>query len=377
MITFFPNHIAYTVQLLDKYNEFVSSKSSTGLPVIPVILERIIKLRGGFQQLRDKNGLTEPDQLQRNLRSFRILLMELEALESLALPVVTHYQEEFDGYLTALFHKFCAEIGCPVSPPHVCALSTGNAIQRRDYYWYFPDYSTIFVPTAERFSLLNLPDLLHELGHHILETYGIFFSEPAANWFSEFLSDVEKKLLLDGITDPKRIEGSRRVFFQLWPNVWSDEVICDAMATYCVGQAYGWTNLKLCQSYPTDISYEIYHYSDTHPPDAYRMDVILAMLDRLDIKAEDLKGAWGDYVKTVRPSKPPFYRQYFPQKLVDRLIPHVFSVCQDIGLIPCTEMLQNDSTIVAKLNSSWRLFLTNLRQLREIEDKSLLKRPQV
>ncbi|MBI4640913.1 MAG: hypothetical protein HY731_09475 [Candidatus Tectomicrobia bacterium] len=373
MIHFFPNHIAYTVQLLDKYSEFVASKASTGIAVIPILLERIKKLRDAFQSLRDKEGLTEPDQLQRNLRSFRILLMELEVLECLALPVVTHYQEEFDGYLTALFHELCHEIGCPVSPPHVCALSTGNAAQGRDYYWYFPEYSTIFVPTTERFSRLNLPDLLHELSHHILVTYKASFIGPLRSWFLEYHAETERKLLLQGISDPNRLEASQAIFLQRWPAFWSEEVVCDAMAAYCVGQAYGWTNLKLCQSYPPDLSYDIYHYSDTHPPDAYRMDVILAMLKHLGIEAKGLKSTWDDYVKTFRRTKPALYGQHFPKDLVDRLIPHVFETCQDIGLIPCTERLNEESTIISKLDTAWNLFLRDPHGLREIEDESLLK----
>lgn len=41
MIRFFPNDVAYTVQLLDKYSEFIASKGSSGIAVILIILEKI------------------------------------------------------------------------------------------------------------------------------------------------------------------------------------------------------------------------------------------------------------------------------------------------------------------------------------------------
>ena len=49
MIRFFPKHVAYTVQLLGKYSEFIASKDSSGIAVIPIILERI----EGFETKRN------------------------------------------------------------------------------------------------------------------------------------------------------------------------------------------------------------------------------------------------------------------------------------------------------------------------------------
>ena len=69
--------------------------------------------------------------------------------------------------------------------PIVCALSTGCVNQGRDYYWYLSGYETIFVPAVEKFSLLNLPDLAHELGHHLLKVYGTSFIAPFSAWFQK------------------------------------------------------------------------------------------------------------------------------------------------------------------------------------------------
>ena len=98
--------------------------------------------------------------------------------------------------------------------------------------------------------MLNLPDLLHELGHNIMKIYRDSYTEQALNWFSEYNDDLEKKLLLEGIQDQNRINESKDIFLKFWPDYWYEELICDLIAVYCVGQAYAWTNIKLCQTYP-------------------------------------------------------------------------------------------------------------------------------
>jgi hypothetical protein len=299
--------------------------------------------------------------------------MELEELECFALPIITHYQKEFDGHLTSILHQICDEVGCPVDTPHVCTLSTGIADQGRDYYWYHPRYTTIFVPGAERFSLLNWPDLLHELGHHILLTYGDYFIEPFSNWFSECHADLEKELLTEGISDPDRINKSRKIFLEKWPDIWDKEIVCDLIAAYCVGKAYGWTNLKLCQTIPPNMPDGIYNYSDTHPPDAFRMEAILRMLKSIDMRVDDIQKVWLDYKKIIYHAEPPLYDLYFPGSLIDKIVPHVFNVCDDIGLISCKINLAKKDTIVSKLEKAWLFFRTDPIRLREIEKESLLR----
>ena len=85
------------------YNSWISIMNSQhrkiqiGLQLYLILLERIENLRCEFTSLRDRDDLTEADQLSRNIRSFQTLLMQLEELESFGLPIVTHYQQRFDG----------------------------------------------------------------------------------------------------------------------------------------------------------------------------------------------------------------------------------------------------------------------------------------
>ena len=356
---FFPNYISHVIQLLDRYYEFTKSKDSDSIAVIPVLLERIENLRREFTSLRGRDDLTAPDQLSRNLRSFQTLLMQLEELESFGLPIVTHYQQHFDGYLTSVMKQLCSEVGCPADSPHVCAMSTGTSGHGRDYYWYHSYFDTIFVPAAEKFSFLNLPDLLHELGHHILKTYRTVFLSPFFEWIAEYRNKLERVFLLEDISDLKRIADARQVFSEFWPQSWCDEVVCDLIAVHCVGQAYAWTNLKICQSsFPGN---SIYYYSDSHPADAYRMDVILAMLKHLGISGENIRETWSEYATIFQRDKCFPYEHFFPPELAEKMAHHVYETCIDIGLLPCTENLPKDSTLISKLNHAWKNFREELK----------------
>jgi hypothetical protein len=369
MKKFVPNYIFYIIQLLDKYYKFVDTHEVTDIVVLPTILERIENLSHKFQKLLSREDLTKPDQLKRNLRSFQTLLLELEELECFGLPIVTHYRRDFDGYLSSILNQLGSEISCPVEQPHVCTLSTGISGQGRDYYWYHNFFDTIFVPSAEKFSLLNLPDLLHELGHHIFKIYRDSFLEPFPSWLSECNDDLEKMLYVEDIRDENRINECKNIFRNFWPNSWSEELTCDLIAVYCSGKAYAWTNLKLCQSYHPDYEWNnIYHFTDFHPPDSYRMDAILAMLRWLKIEIHDVCHTWMEYTEFFRHTKPPLYENLCPDQLVEKMVQHVARVCDDIGLVPCPANLNNPTTIVSKLNRAWSLFHSNPKNLQKMEN---------
>jgi hypothetical protein len=359
MKKFFPNYISHVIQLLEKYYEFTASKDSNKIAILPILLERIENLRREFKLLRNRDDLTEPDQFSRNLRSFQTLLMQMEELESFGLPIVTHYQQRFEGRLNSIMKQLCSEVGSPVDTPHVCAISTGTSGHGRDYYWYHGYFDTIFVPAAETFSLLNLPDLLHELGHHILKTYHHTFLNPFIEWIIEYKEKLDKVILLEDIQDPERISESQKVFSRFWPESWRDELVCDLIAIYCVGQAYAWTNLKICQSnFPGN---SIYFYSDSHPADAYRMDVIFAMLRYLGLSEENIRKAWLEYAAIFQRDKSFLYEHFFPPGLTKTIAQHVYEICNDIGLVPCTENLKKDNTLISKLNRAWCLFRGELK----------------
>jgi len=354
MKTFFPSHISHCIQLLEKYYEFTDSIDSTNIEVIYIVLERIENLRQEFISLLKREDLTEPDQLIRNIRSFQTLLMKMEEIESFGLPIVTHYQPQFDGYLTVQMKQLCLEIASPVESPHVSALSTGTLGYTRDYYWYHGYFDTIFVPAAERFSLLNLPDLLHELGHHLLKIYNNSFLDPFVEWISKYRKELENAILQGDICSPDNIAEARQVYSEYWLYSWQDELVCDLIAIYCAGKAYAWTNVKICQSnYPGT---SLYSYTDSHPANAYRMDAILAMMEHLGLDKEDVRKTWTEYSTFFKNDRYFLYEYLFPSGLIGKMANHVYETCNDIGLISCIENLKKENTLVNKFNRVWANF---------------------
>lgn len=55
------------------------------------------------------------------------------------------------------------------------------------------------------------------------------------------------------------------------------------------------------------------------------------------------------------------YEHFFPPGLTKTIAQHVFEICNDIGLVPCTENLKKDSTLISKLNRAWCLFRGELK----------------
>ncbi len=98
------------------------------------------------------------------------------------------------------------------------------------------------------------------------------------------------------------------------------------------------------------------------------MDGILAMLNYIGIECEDVKDTWLEYTQYFHNIKLPLYNYYFPKDVIDKMVEHVFQVCDDIGLISCSENLKNKSAMISKLNNTWLLFRTNQRKLQEMNE---------
>jgi hypothetical protein len=67
-----------------------------------------------------------------------------------------------ESYLNKKIKLIYDEIKCLQSVPLVTTINNSD-----EYYWVHPQYEIIAVPTGEEKSLLNLPDLYHEIGHLI------------------------------------------------------------------------------------------------------------------------------------------------------------------------------------------------------------------
>jgi len=356
MKSFLPAHLIHNIQLLDRYLEFLKSKDPVKIKALPIVKEKITWLKQKFLELLHQEELTSPDLLKRNLKNFKTLLGELDVLQSFGIPIVTHYKDQFDGYLAGILAQLCKEVNCPVDPPHVCTLSIYH-----EYYFYRSDFDTIFIPSSEKFTSINFPDLLHELGHHILRTYKDILLYEITEWVSlcRFNTNQWKHM------DKDKIASYNHQFPSHFSESWCHELICDLIAVYCIGEAYAWSHLKISQIYPLELSgfkykinYGVYHYSDTHPSNAYRMDSILNMLLFLQLNNQTIQEVWSNYIKANEFKKPPYHDLHFPKTAIPKIVEHVYNVCKDMGLTPCTDNLLKQNSIIYNIDKEWKGFLT-------------------
>ncbi len=122
--------------------------------------------------------------------------------------------------------------------------------------------------------------------------------------------------------------------------LWIMEFTCDLIATYLVGPAFAWTNLKL-----TTLSSgknRVYQATPSHPSDEARMRGVFYMLNKMGHKAEviEIKDSWDQFLKTTNNIIPNNYNYIFPQPLIEELADCVFIGCKDIDLIIYIDQLK-------------------------------------
>jgi hypothetical protein len=255
-----------------------------------------------------------------------------------------------EEYLNSLIDLIYLQIKCTHPCPLIAAMSNSE-----QYYWAYPHFYIIAVPLGDEKNLLNVPDLYHEIAHFIFDEYGSFILRQFLPILEAYY-DKETKRLLNENPNPSRLETIKNVK-KRWEESWIEEFSCDLIATYLTGVAYAWTNLKI-----TTLSSgrsEVYKGSVTHPSDESRMQVIIAMLEKLALtkEAEDVKKEWNYFLSIVNVSnpKPSLYKFIFPPDLLHQLTTTVFDVCETaIGLNSYPNQMQEFEKPVSKiLNEAW------------------------
>jgi len=365
-------HIKDILKLLNQYKIKIGTRVKNPIGVQEIVLEKIEKLRSGFSDLMEEYDFNDNDQFKVVYNIYKTYLMQLQSLECFGLPILMYYRDRIDGKLSRIMERLgrdvkrvSREIALDKHDvPHVCGLSTGSYEYLPDYYWYHPQYHTIFVPISEVFCTLNLPDLLHELSHHICIVNSDYLSPIADSLYDKYKNGPLGKL--PG-TDRRIME---RQFKTCWKNWWI-ELVCDCIATYCIGRAYAWTNLKLCLTYPGTQNDKIYQIQDSHPPDNFRMTVILKMIETMGADTVDIEKKWEKLENlSTAPKTPycqcyhldnavtgPFCQDAFSVDFAGDMVETVRVFCEDMELIPFTRNIREKKTLIYKINRDWDRFL--------------------
>lgn len=302
--------------------------------------------------------------LTNNIVEFNTLYERFLSIEIFRFLIIIDYGIP-EHYFNKKISRIYYEIKCLQSPPLVASVSNSEM-----YYWAYPKFKVIAVPKGEEKSLLNLPDLYHEIAHLIYKQYFTFL-------IGNFM-DVLKKYYQDEIF---RVKNEQRALSLIpffidkqnnWINGWVEEFTCDLIATFLVGSAYGWTNIKI--STLSSGQKRIYNDSPTHPSDESRMRAIFKMLKLCGLNNTiiNLSSSWDMLLNTTSNPIPQHYNYIFPDVLINTLSENVFEGCKNIGLNSYSEQLAEFENPVSKIvNDSWSKVLANPIEFENWEQQTI------
>jgi hypothetical protein len=288
--------------------------------------------------------------LENNLSKFNKLNERFLAIELYRYHVIISYGEN-EKYFNSLIHRIYSEIQCDQSPPIVSGISNNDS-----YYWVYPTYDIIAVPFGEDKNLLNLPDLYHEIGHLIHGQYASFLKGSIDSSIRDFFQTEILNIDLEN-RDPKG-KGILKDAFESWKESWTEEFICDLIATYLTGPSYAWTNLKIAAITSNSGTAEkgIYSTTSNHPSDESRMYAIFSMLRIMEFN-EQIRlqvSEWQSFESISVNVRPPLYATILPHEIIDQLVANVYAACSNIGLLSYTQQIEAYKTPISKtLNDAW------------------------
>jgi len=337
-------------------------KLLTRVPHFPLAQQKCEEVRDYLRQLRD--GVTDvlsclpapPAELKNLVDQYNALARAIYLLEQVFVGPVSRFSEEDDGRLCRLVDRIWHEIGLVDDSPLVVAASN-------QYFCTIPAFGIIFTPASEGESLLNLPDLYHELAHHLHRRGRPLFGARFKAAQGTYIADTEDEI--KRLSRPIDVNAFRSQLLMFWRN-WAEEVAADTFATLIVGAAYGWANLHLMLRVPS-----IFDYSGTHPADAARMEHILRVLAAIPEHSHQtarLKHQWAAYRQFPHPAKSEMYDLLHPPPLFTAVLEDVKDAIMQHGI---QSSRVQEQSVAYVLNEAWHQVTTAPEGYRAWEQQML------
>lgn len=310
------------------------------------------------------------DLAKNNIIRYNTFHERLLKIELFRFLVIINYKKP-EEYFKKKINRIYKEINCLQKPPIVTTISNSE-----NYYWALPSYDIIAVPEGEEKNLLNLPDLFHEMGHLIYNQYEDYLKGGIEISIADYYARESERVLYE--QRPVSLISFYREKQAWWKSTWVMEFTCDMIATYLVGPAYAWTNLKL-----TTLSSgknRVFQDSASHPSDEARMRAIVCMLrkTRQINEVQRIEDSWNAFLAATNNPKPANYNYIFPDHLIDELADFVFNGCKAIDLRTYSDqMAQFELPITKMLNVAWDIMFTNPVQFKtwEIDTITEINKP--
>lgn len=327
-------------------------------------LSQFSSIRSELQSALD-SGVLELDIFSgNNLYRFNRAHREFKAIHSYRYLAIKNYKDP-EIFFYQVISQIYSEHRINALPPIVSTISNHDY-----YYWAVPYFEIIALPSGEEHSLLNLPDMYHEIGHLLHSMFVGKSCEISAIVVDKYFAKEIVRIIDDGTA--MHFQEVLELAKYLWQESWLEEFTCDLVGTYMTGASYAWTNLKLLST--GHGSTKIFEYSQSHPADEARMRIIILMLEKLglDDDKKKVEAAWQVFLKDTEVFKPNDYSLLYPQKLLQHIVEEFYTFYQNADLASHTELLNKGvSSISCLLNEAWSTAQSNPSNYFEYEIDSI------
>ncbi|HNP94371.1 MAG TPA: hypothetical protein PKJ63_02040 [Cyclobacteriaceae bacterium] len=309
-------------------------------------LNQFSAIRNELQNALD-SGVLELDIFSgNNLYRFNRAHREFKAIHSYRYLAIKNYKDP-EIFFYQVISQIYSEHRISALPPIVSTISNHDY-----YYWAVPYFEIIALPSGEEHSLLNLPDMYHEIGHLLHSMFGGKSCENSTVVVDKHFAKEIVRVIDDGTA--AHFQEVLELAKYLWQESWLEEFTCDLVGTYMTGASYAWTNLKLLST--GHGSTKIFEYSQSHPADEARMRIIILMLEKLGLDDDKTKveAAWRMFLKDTEVFKPKDYSLLYPQKLLQHIVDEFYTFYQNADLASHPELLsKGGNSISCLLNEAW------------------------
>lgn len=312
-------------------------------------IKQLTGIRNEIQAITDSGDLDIETIASNNLIRYNTIFEKFQSIELFRFQVIINYGPP-EHYFNKKIKRIYSEIKNSQIPPLVTTISNSES-----YYWAHPYFAIIAVPLGEEKNLLNLPDLYHEICHFI-------YKQNAKFLIGNFQDILQKhfEYEIDRVDEEHRAQRYKNFYrdkLQKWLNGWIEEFTCDLVATFLVGPAYAWTNLKLST---ISSGNDRIFIDSSHPSDEARMRVIFHLLEITGQGSDAtlIKGTWDKFLKATSNPIPLDYKFIFPDHLLEHLANNVLEGCKAIGLNDYESQVAEFENPISKiLNDAWELIL--------------------
>ncbi|MDO3641503.1 hypothetical protein [Mucilaginibacter sp. L3T2-6] len=308
--------------------------------------EMLSDLHGEVKEIIDSGDLDVPKLSKYYVSQFNTFHERLLNIELFRFLVIINFGEP-EIYFRKKIKRIYKEINCFQVPPIITTISNSE-----NYFWALPNYDIIAVPSGEEKSLLNMPDLFHEIGHLIYFQYELFLKGKIEQTLKGFYDQQIVNVDLED-RNPE-LKAFYREKYIRWINAWIMEFCCDMIATYLVGPAYGWSNFKLATVGLN--KNKTYKDTPSHPSDEARMRAILTMLQKTGYltEASQIKRSWDEFLNAANKPVPSNYDEIFPDDVIGTLADSIISGCVAIDLRSYAEQITEHAEPISHiLNMAW------------------------